>query len=186
MNRLERKSWLELAGVAVGMIVAGVGVAVLVHLDSKGVDTLLIGAAVGLVAGLVVEEWPGLTLANWAIILWLAVVNSALAFTTALAAYHMDGAFVVRLDQPGAVDAAGVVALDEEGRAAAGRTHALGGKPAEADRGPRALAAGPRAACRPSHPGRRSGCHRGHSQGAGRTARPRHGRRQSHPGAAPL
>jgi len=34
-----------------------------------------------LVAGLVVEEWPGLTLANWAIILWLAVVNSALAFT---------------------------------------------------------------------------------------------------------
>lgn len=53
MNRLERKSWLELAGVAVCMAVTGVCVALLVHLDSKGLDTLLIGGAVGLIAGLV-------------------------------------------------------------------------------------------------------------------------------------
>jgi hypothetical protein len=54
MNRLERKSWLELVGVTVGMALTGVCVAVLVHLDSKGMDTLLIGGAVGLIAGLVV------------------------------------------------------------------------------------------------------------------------------------
>jgi len=54
MNRLERKSWLELAGVAVCMALTGVCVAILVHLDSKGMDRLLIGGTVGLIAGLVV------------------------------------------------------------------------------------------------------------------------------------
>jgi len=53
MNRLERKSWLELAGVVVCMAVTGICVAVLVHLDSKGMDTLLIGGIAGLLAGLV-------------------------------------------------------------------------------------------------------------------------------------
>ncbi len=53
MNRLERKSWLELAGMTMCMAVGGIGLAVLVNLDAKGMGTLLIGAAVGLVAGLV-------------------------------------------------------------------------------------------------------------------------------------
>jgi len=45
------------------------------------VITMGIGSVTLLVAGLVVEGRPSLSLANWAIILWLAVVNSALAFT---------------------------------------------------------------------------------------------------------
>ena len=39
------------------------------------------GAAVLLVGGILAQGLPRLTLANWAIIAWLAVVNSALAFT---------------------------------------------------------------------------------------------------------
>jgi drug/metabolite transporter (DMT)-like permease len=39
------------------------------------------GALVLLVGGVLVQGLPCLTLTNWAIILWLAVVNSALAFT---------------------------------------------------------------------------------------------------------
>jgi drug/metabolite transporter (DMT)-like permease len=39
------------------------------------------GAAVLLVAGIAIQGLPRLTLANWAIILWLAVVNTAFAFT---------------------------------------------------------------------------------------------------------
>ncbi len=34
-----------------------------------------------LVLGLVIEGWPAISLRSWAVILWLAVVNSALAFT---------------------------------------------------------------------------------------------------------
>ena len=40
-----------------------------------------IGAVVLLVSGVAVEGFPHLTLENWLIVLWLAVVNSALAFT---------------------------------------------------------------------------------------------------------
>ena len=40
-----------------------------------------IGAAVLLVGGVLTQGLPRLTLTNWAIIVWLAVVNSALAFT---------------------------------------------------------------------------------------------------------
>jgi drug/metabolite transporter (DMT)-like permease len=40
-----------------------------------------IGAAVLLVGGVLAQGLPRLTLTNWAIIVWLAVVNSALAFT---------------------------------------------------------------------------------------------------------
>lgn len=39
------------------------------------------GAIVMLVLGLVIEGWPSISLRSWAVILWLAVVNSALAFT---------------------------------------------------------------------------------------------------------
>jgi drug/metabolite transporter (DMT)-like permease len=45
------------------------------------VVTMGIGSLTLLVAGLVVEGWPALSLSNWAIIFWLAVVNSAFAFT---------------------------------------------------------------------------------------------------------
>lgn len=45
------------------------------------VITMGIGSLTLLVTGLLVEGWPTLSLSNWAIILWLAVVNSALAFT---------------------------------------------------------------------------------------------------------
>jgi drug/metabolite transporter (DMT)-like permease len=45
------------------------------------VVTMGIGAAVLLTAGLIVQGVPRLTLTHWAIILWLAVVNTALAFT---------------------------------------------------------------------------------------------------------
>jgi drug/metabolite transporter (DMT)-like permease len=38
-------------------------------------STLLLGGGVAL------EGWPALSLGNWAVIVWLAVVNSALAFT---------------------------------------------------------------------------------------------------------
>jgi drug/metabolite transporter (DMT)-like permease len=40
-----------------------------------------IGAVVLLVAGILLQGWPRLTPVHWGIILWLAVVNSALAFT---------------------------------------------------------------------------------------------------------
>jgi drug/metabolite transporter (DMT)-like permease len=40
-----------------------------------------IGSVTLLATGLIVEGWPVLNLSSWAIILWLAVVNSAFAFT---------------------------------------------------------------------------------------------------------
>jgi drug/metabolite transporter (DMT)-like permease len=40
-----------------------------------------VGSIVLLGLGLATEPWPRLTLANWAIVLWLAVVNTAFAFT---------------------------------------------------------------------------------------------------------
>lgn len=40
-----------------------------------------IGAAVLLVTGMTVQGLPRLSLTNWVVVLWLAVVNSALAFT---------------------------------------------------------------------------------------------------------
>lgn len=55
---------------------------------SRTLDPLLvtvvsmgIGAIVLLGTGLMVQKLPQLTLANWAVIAWLAVVNTALAFT---------------------------------------------------------------------------------------------------------
>jgi drug/metabolite transporter (DMT)-like permease len=40
-----------------------------------------IGGIVLLIAGLLIQGLPSLSLSNWAIIIWLAVVNSAFAFT---------------------------------------------------------------------------------------------------------
>ncbi len=45
------------------------------------VITMGIGGITLLVAGLIIEGFPELNLANWGIVLWLAVVNSAFAFT---------------------------------------------------------------------------------------------------------
>ena len=45
------------------------------------VVTMGIGGIALLIAGIAVEGFPSLSLNNWAIVLWLAVVNSALAFT---------------------------------------------------------------------------------------------------------
>ncbi|MCB9421285.1 MAG: EamA family transporter [Ardenticatenaceae bacterium] len=40
-----------------------------------------VGSVVMLAAGLLLEPWPQLTLTSWAIVVWLAVVNTAVAFT---------------------------------------------------------------------------------------------------------
>jgi drug/metabolite transporter (DMT)-like permease len=45
------------------------------------VVTMGIGSVLLLTVGIAVQGLPRLTLANWAIVLWLAVVNSALAYT---------------------------------------------------------------------------------------------------------
>jgi drug/metabolite transporter (DMT)-like permease len=45
------------------------------------VVTMGIGAFPLLVVGIAIQGWPQLTSVHWAIILWLAVVNTALAFT---------------------------------------------------------------------------------------------------------
>ena len=53
MDRLERKAWWELAGVTACVAVTGACLALLVHSNAKGLDTLFIGGIVGLVAGLI-------------------------------------------------------------------------------------------------------------------------------------
>jgi drug/metabolite transporter (DMT)-like permease len=83
-------------GQAVGLVVAGVAVlanalsAILGrHINRTGaIDPMAVtivsmgsGAAVLLIAGLAVQGLPRLRPVHWALILWLAVVNSALAFT---------------------------------------------------------------------------------------------------------
>jgi drug/metabolite transporter (DMT)-like permease len=80
----------------VGLIVAAVGVlansissvlgrhlnrAAVLEPTTITVVSMGVGAIVLLVTGGVVQGLPRLTLTNWLIILWLAVVNSALAFT---------------------------------------------------------------------------------------------------------
>ncbi len=40
-----------------------------------------VGSVFLLASGLAVEEWPSLSLANWGLVLWLAIINTALAFT---------------------------------------------------------------------------------------------------------
>lgn len=60
--------------------------------------SMSIGAALLLVAGVVVEPWPQLTPGAVAIIVWLAVVNTALAFTL----------WNVALRELGAVESAGI------------------------------------------------------------------------------
>jgi drug/metabolite transporter (DMT)-like permease len=40
-----------------------------------------VGSVMMLVIGLLIEPWPQLTLSSWGIVIWLAVVNTAVAFT---------------------------------------------------------------------------------------------------------
>jgi drug/metabolite transporter (DMT)-like permease len=83
-------------GEVIGLVVAGVGVLANAlssilgrHVNRSGavdpmtvtVVSMGIGAAALLVAGVAVQGPPRLTPTHWAIIGWLAVVNSALAFT---------------------------------------------------------------------------------------------------------
>jgi drug/metabolite transporter (DMT)-like permease len=79
-----------------GMVIAGVGVLANAlssilgrHLNRGGelepmaitVVSMGIGSVVLLVSGITAQGLPHLTATNWAIIIWLAVVNSAFAFT---------------------------------------------------------------------------------------------------------
>lgn len=84
------------ASQALGLLIAGVGVVANAlssilgravnrsqALDPLSVTAISmgIGAAILLVSGLAVQGGPPLSLAHWGLVLWLAVVNSALAFT---------------------------------------------------------------------------------------------------------
>jgi drug/metabolite transporter (DMT)-like permease len=86
----------DFQGQGTGLLVAGVGVLANAlssilgrHVNRSGdldpttvtVVTMGIGALALLVAGLLVQGLPPLTLRHWGIIVWLAVVNSAFAFT---------------------------------------------------------------------------------------------------------
>jgi drug/metabolite transporter (DMT)-like permease len=81
---------------AVGLVIAGLGLlanaaAALLgrkvnrstHLDALQVTVISMGVGGGLLllAGLVVEGLPHLSWQSWLVVLWLAVINSALAFT---------------------------------------------------------------------------------------------------------
>lgn len=84
------------AGQAVGYVIAIIGVlanafsAILGRAVNRGAElppvivtviSMGVGAFALLVAGLVLQGLPRISLLNWAIILWLALVNSAFAFT---------------------------------------------------------------------------------------------------------
>lgn len=83
-------------GQILGLIVVGIGVlanagsAVLGrHVNRAGhvsplIVTLVsmgVGSLALLAAGIIIQDWPTLSLSNWAIIGWLALVNTAFAFT---------------------------------------------------------------------------------------------------------
>ncbi len=85
-----------LGGQVVGLIVAGLGVlanavsSILGRHVNRGAEleptvvtvvSMGVGSVVLLVGGLVVQGMPALTPLDWAIIVWLAVINSAFAFT---------------------------------------------------------------------------------------------------------
>ena len=54
MNRLEKKAWANLGGVLLCVIIAGPGVAIMVHLNmQEGLSGLISFVAIGLIAGLI-------------------------------------------------------------------------------------------------------------------------------------
>lgn len=86
---IPRAEWLGLGVALVGMLatslatVLGRGVNRGNKLSPLAVTTasMGIGSTLLLAGGLAVDGWPALSLGNWGVIVWLAVVNSALAFT---------------------------------------------------------------------------------------------------------
>jgi len=86
---IPRAEWLGLAAALAGMLatslatVLGRGVNRGGKLSPLWVTTasMGIGSTLLLASGLAVDGWPTLSLGNWGAIVWLAVVNSALAFT---------------------------------------------------------------------------------------------------------
>lgn len=53
MNRLQKRAWLELAGVVIAVIIAGIGIAIMVHINAKGIVGLISFTFGFLVTGLV-------------------------------------------------------------------------------------------------------------------------------------
>ena len=84
-----REQWLAVGIVFLGMLgnsismVIGRKVNRDINLEPVSVTTISMGfgAALLLAVGLILEEPPQLTLGNWGLVLWMAVVNTALAFT---------------------------------------------------------------------------------------------------------
>ncbi|MDK2981284.1 MAG: hypothetical protein PWQ55_1631 [Chloroflexota bacterium] len=84
-----REQWLGVGIVFVGMLANSVSMVLGrkinrdIQLDPISVTTISMGfgATLLLVSGLLFEEPPHLSLGNWALVVWMAVVNTALAFT---------------------------------------------------------------------------------------------------------
>jgi hypothetical protein len=53
MNKLQKRAWYELAGVVAAVIIAATGLAVLVHVNAKGIIGLIAFTVSFLIAGLV-------------------------------------------------------------------------------------------------------------------------------------
>jgi hypothetical protein len=53
MNKLQKRAWYELAGCAVAVAIAVIGLAVLVHINAKGIVNLIILTISFLIVGLV-------------------------------------------------------------------------------------------------------------------------------------
>ena len=53
MNRLQKRAWLELAGAVIAVIIAGAGIAIMVHLNVKGIIGIIPFTFGFLIAGLI-------------------------------------------------------------------------------------------------------------------------------------
>jgi hypothetical protein len=53
MNRLQKKAWINLAAITACVVLTGMCLGILVHINARGFDSLLVGLVPGLVAGLV-------------------------------------------------------------------------------------------------------------------------------------
>ena len=53
MNRLQKKAWINLATITVCVVLTGMCLGFLVHINARGIDSLLVGLVPGLIAGLV-------------------------------------------------------------------------------------------------------------------------------------
>jgi len=53
MNRLQKKAWINLAAMTACVVLSSMFLGILVHINARGFDSLLVGLVPGLVAGLV-------------------------------------------------------------------------------------------------------------------------------------